>query len=75
MTCDALHAPLRCRSLYQAAAGFVYSQGKSLFEGFAKAAGFDAGKVKWIVAGSDALPGLLAGNRVTDVYAPGFVPI
>ena len=46
-----------------------------MFPIYARAAGFDAGKVKWIVAGSDALPGLLAGNRVTDVYAPGFVPI
>jgi NitT/TauT family transport system substrate-binding protein len=38
-----------------------------MFPIYAKAAGFDAGKVKWIVAGSDALPGLLAGNRVPCV--------
>ena len=39
-------------------------------EGFAAgsaAAGFDAAKVKWIIAGSDALPGLLASNRVPCV--------
>ena len=38
-----------------------------MFPVYAKAAGFDASKVKWIVAGSDALPGLLAGNRVPCV--------
>jgi NitT/TauT family transport system substrate-binding protein len=38
-----------------------------MFPIYAKEAGFDAGKVKWIVAGSDALPGLLAGNRVPCV--------
>src|SRR5260370_3506904 len=38
-----------------------------MFPIYAKAAGFDAGKVKWIVAGSDALPGLLASNRVPCV--------
>jgi NitT/TauT family transport system substrate-binding protein len=38
-----------------------------MFPVFAKAAGFDASKVKWIVAGSDALPGLLAGKRVPCV--------
>jgi NitT/TauT family transport system substrate-binding protein len=38
-----------------------------MFPVYAKAAGFDAGKVKWIVAGSDALPGLLAGKRVPCV--------
>ena len=38
-----------------------------MFPIYARAAGFDAGKVKWIVAGSDALPGLLAGNRVPCV--------
>jgi NitT/TauT family transport system substrate-binding protein len=32
-----------------------------------RAAGFDASKVKWIVAGSDALPGLLASKRVPCV--------
>jgi NitT/TauT family transport system substrate-binding protein len=38
-----------------------------MFPVYAKAAGFDSSKVKWIVAGSDALPGLLAGNRVPCV--------
>jgi NitT/TauT family transport system substrate-binding protein len=38
-----------------------------MFPIYAKAAGFDAAKVKWIVAGSDALPGLLASNRVPCV--------
>jgi NitT/TauT family transport system substrate-binding protein len=38
-----------------------------MFPVFAKAAGFDAKKVKWVVAGSDSLPGLLATNRVPCV--------
>jgi len=38
-----------------------------MFPVYAKAAGFDASKVKWVVAGSDALPGLLAANRVPCV--------
>jgi NitT/TauT family transport system substrate-binding protein len=38
-----------------------------MFPIYAKAAGFDAGKVRWVVAGSDALPGLLASNRVPCV--------
>jgi NitT/TauT family transport system substrate-binding protein len=38
-----------------------------MFPIYAKAAGFDANKVKWVVAGSDALPGLLASNRVPCV--------
>ena len=38
-----------------------------MFPIYARAAGFDAGKVKWIVAGSDALPVLLAANRVPCV--------
>lgn len=38
-----------------------------MFPIYAKAAGIDASKVKWIVAGSDALPGLLAGKRVPCV--------
>jgi NitT/TauT family transport system substrate-binding protein len=38
-----------------------------MFPVYAKAAGLDASKVKWIVAGSDLLPGLLAGNRVPCV--------
>jgi NitT/TauT family transport system substrate-binding protein len=35
-----------------------------LFPAFAKAAGIDARKVRWVVAGSEALPGLLAAGRV-----------
>ena len=38
-----------------------------MFPVYAKAAGFDASKVKWVVAGSDSLPGLLASNRVPCV--------
>ena len=38
-----------------------------MFPVYAKAAGFDAAKVKWVIAGSDALPGLLASNRVPCV--------
>src|SRR5262245_48625668 len=38
-----------------------------MFPVYAKAAGFDATKVKWVVAGSDSLPGLLASNRVPCV--------
>src|SRR5262245_45224160 len=38
-----------------------------MFPVYAKAAGIDASKVKWIIAGSDSLPGLLAGNRVPCV--------
>jgi NitT/TauT family transport system substrate-binding protein len=38
-----------------------------MFPVYAKAAGFDASKVKWVIAGSDSLPGLLAGNRVPCV--------
>jgi NitT/TauT family transport system substrate-binding protein len=35
-----------------------------LFPAFARAAGIDAQKVRWIVASSESLPGLLAANRV-----------
>jgi NitT/TauT family transport system substrate-binding protein len=35
-----------------------------LFPVFAKAVGIDARKVRWVVAGSEALPGLLAAGRV-----------
>jgi len=38
-----------------------------MFPVYAKAAGLDASKVKWVVAGSDSLPGLLASNRVPCV--------
>jgi NitT/TauT family transport system substrate-binding protein len=36
----------------------------ALFPAFAKAAGIDAQKVRWVVASTDALPGLLATNKV-----------
>jgi NitT/TauT family transport system substrate-binding protein len=38
-----------------------------LFPAFAKAAGIDAQKVRWVIASSEALPGLLAANRVPCV--------
>jgi NitT/TauT family transport system substrate-binding protein len=39
----------------------------ALFPAFAKAAGIDAQKVRWVVAGTESLPGLLAANRVPCV--------
>jgi NitT/TauT family transport system substrate-binding protein len=38
-----------------------------LFPAYAKAAGLDASKVKWVIAASSALPGLLASGRVPCV--------
>jgi NitT/TauT family transport system substrate-binding protein len=38
-----------------------------MFPAFAKAAGIDASKVKWVVAANSALPGLLASGRVPCV--------
>ena len=38
-----------------------------LFPAFAKAAGIDGQKVRWVVASSESLPGLLATNRVPCV--------
>ena len=38
-----------------------------MFGAYAKAAGIDASKVTWVVAGSDALPGLLALGRVDGI--------
>src|SRR5215475_6454641 len=38
-----------------------------LFPAFAKAAGIDAKMVRWVVASSESLPGLLAANRVPCV--------
>jgi NitT/TauT family transport system substrate-binding protein len=38
-----------------------------MFPIYAKAAGIDAAKVKWVVASSESLPGLLAGNKVPCV--------
>jgi len=40
---------------------------RSLFPAFAKAAGFDAQTVRWVVASSETKPGLLATNRVPCV--------
>jgi NitT/TauT family transport system substrate-binding protein len=40
---------------------------KALFPAFAKAAGFDAQAVRWVVASSESLPSLLATNRVPCV--------
>jgi NitT/TauT family transport system substrate-binding protein len=39
----------------------------ALFPAFAKAAGFDAQAVRWVVASTDLLPGLLATNKVPCV--------
>ena len=38
-----------------------------MFGAYAKAAGIDASKVTWVVAGSDALPGMLSLGRVDGV--------
>jgi NitT/TauT family transport system substrate-binding protein len=38
-----------------------------MFPIYAKAAGIDAGKVKWVVASSESLPGLLVGKKVPCV--------
>jgi len=38
-----------------------------MFPIYAKAAGIDASKVKWVVASSESLPGLLASNKVPCV--------
>jgi NitT/TauT family transport system substrate-binding protein len=40
---------------------------KALFPAFAKAAGIDAPAVRWVVASSESLPGLLATNKVPCV--------
>jgi NitT/TauT family transport system substrate-binding protein len=37
---------------------------QSIFPAYAKAAGFDAPAVRWVVANSESLPGLLAANKV-----------
>jgi NitT/TauT family transport system substrate-binding protein len=38
-----------------------------LFPAYARAAGIDAGKIHWVIAGSESLPGLLAANKVPCV--------
>jgi NitT/TauT family transport system substrate-binding protein len=42
----------------------VPGSNQRLFPAFAKAAGFDAQNVRWVVANSESLPGLLATNKV-----------
>jgi len=39
----------------------------ALFPAFAKAAGIDAQKVRWVVASTESLPGLLATNKIPCV--------
>ena len=39
----------------------------ALFPAFAKAAGFDAQNVRWVIANSESLPGLVATNKVPCV--------
>jgi NitT/TauT family transport system substrate-binding protein len=43
------------------------SANAALFPAFAKAAGVDAQKVRWVVASSESLPGLLATSKVSCV--------
>src|SRR5260370_42221392 len=43
------------------------SSEQRLFPAFAKAAGIDAPTVRWVVASSESLPGLLATNKVPCV--------
>ena len=38
-----------------------------MFGAYAKAAGIDASKVTWVIAGSDALPGMLSLGRVDGI--------
>ena len=45
----------------------AFSSVPKLFPSYAKAAGFNAKKVKWVIANSDALPGLLATGRVDGI--------
>jgi len=45
----------------------AFSSIPKVFPVYAKAVGIDAAKVKWIVATSDALPGMLANGRVDGV--------
>jgi NitT/TauT family transport system substrate-binding protein len=51
---------LEGNAIAQPAGGAV----RSLFPAFAKAAGIDAQTVRWVVASSESLPGLLATNKV-----------
>jgi len=45
----------------------AFSSVPKLFPTYAKAAGFDPSKTKWIAANSDALPGLLTTQRVDGI--------
>ena len=45
----------------------AFSPVPKMFAAYAKAAGIDASKVKWIVAGSDTLPGMLSLGRVDGI--------
>jgi NitT/TauT family transport system substrate-binding protein len=45
----------------------AFSSVPKLFATYAKAAGVDAGKVRWIAANSDALPGMLTAKRVDGI--------
>ncbi len=45
----------------------AFSAVPKMFAAYAKAAGIDASKVKWIVAGSDTLPGMLSLGRVDGI--------
>jgi NitT/TauT family transport system substrate-binding protein len=45
----------------------AFSSVPKLFATYAKAAGVDASKVKWIAANSDALPGMLTTKRVDGI--------
>jgi NitT/TauT family transport system substrate-binding protein len=45
----------------------AFSSIPKLFATYAKAAGFDPGKTKWVAANSDALPGMLSTKRVDGV--------
>src|SRR6266550_2198363 len=45
----------------------AFSAVPKMFGAYAKAAGIDASKVTWVVAGSDALPGMLSLRRVDGI--------
>src|SRR6516162_6925749 len=45
----------------------AFSSVPKLFATYAKAAGMDSGKVKWIAVNSDALPGMLTTRRVDGI--------
>ena len=45
----------------------AFSSVPKLFATYARAAGIDAGKVKWIAANSDALPGMLTARQVDGI--------